>query len=58
MAITDGLATLQQVKDSLGLTDSVDDGLLELCIEAASRQIEQYTERVFTQVAGTRIYVP
>tara|TARA_R110000822_G_scaffold8871_4_gene34988 strand:- start:1024 stop:1617 length:594 start_codon:yes stop_codon:yes gene_type:complete len=58
MAITDGLATLQQVKDSLNITDGVDDTLLELCIEAASRQIEQYTERIFTSIAGTRVYAP
>jgi|TARA_R110000796_G_scaffold60246_1_gene139226 hypothetical protein len=58
MAITDGLATLAQVKTNLDLTDSVDDTMLELCIESASRQIEQFTERIFTQVSATRIYTP
>lgn len=58
MAIIDGLATLAEVKRSLDITDAVDDELLELCITAASRQIEQYTERIFTQVSGTRIYTP
>lgn len=58
MAITNGLATLEEVKRSLDLTDSVDDALLELVIEAASRQIEQYTERIFTSSTATRIYTP
>jgi hypothetical protein len=58
MAITDGLATLEQVKNNLDLTDSVDDTMLELCIESASRQIEQFTERIFTQVSATRVYTP
>tara|TARA_R110000737_G_scaffold341404_1_gene365223 strand:- start:298 stop:891 length:594 start_codon:yes stop_codon:yes gene_type:complete len=58
MAITDGLATLAQVKTNLDLTDSVDDTMLELCIESASRQIEQFTERIFTQVSATRVYTP
>jgi len=58
MAITDGLATLEQVKTNLDLTDSVDDTMLELCIESASRQIEQFTERIFTQVSATRVYTP
>lgn len=58
MAISNGLATLDQVKTNLDLTDSVDDVMLELCIESASRQIEQFTERIFTQVSATRIYTP
>ena len=58
MAITNGLATLEEVKRSLDLTDSVDDTLLELVIEAASRQIEQYTERIFTSSTATRVYTP
>lgn len=58
MAITDGLATLVEVKRSLDITDNVDDTLLELVIEAASRQIEQYTERFFTASTATRVYTP
>ncbi len=58
MAITDGLASLNEVKTNLDLTDSVDDTMLELCIESASRQIEQFTERIFTQVSATRVYTP
>lgn len=47
MAITNGYATLQDVKDVLRLTDSVDDSLLELCIESASRLIDGHCERIF-----------
>jgi hypothetical protein len=47
MAITNGYATLQDVKDVLRLTDSVDDSLLELCVESASRLIDGHCERIF-----------
>ena len=58
MAITDGYTTLQEVKDILRLTDSVDDSLLETCIESASRQIDSHCERVFTSGTATRVYSP
>lgn len=58
MAIIDGYSTLAEVKRSLGITDSVDDLLLELVIEAASRQIDQHCERIFYQSSGTRVYAP
>mgnify|MGYP001202660400 CR=1 FL=1 len=58
MAITDGYTTLQEVKDILRLTDSVDDSLLEICIESSSRQIETHCERVFTSGTATRVFVP
>lgn len=58
MAITDGYATLAEVKAALRITDSVDDALLETSIEAASRQIDHYTERTFTAGTATRVYVP
>ena len=35
MAITNGYATLAQVKASLRITDSVDDDLIELAIEGS-----------------------
>jgi hypothetical protein len=47
MAITNGYATLAQVKASLRITDTVDDALIELAIEAASRDIDATCGRVF-----------
>ena len=58
MAITNGYATLAQVKASLRIADNLDDDLLELAIESASRQIDSHCERVFYSSAGTRIYAP
>jgi hypothetical protein len=52
MAITNGYATLAQVKAALRITDSVDDSLLEMAIESASRLIDGYTYRYFYN-AGT-----
>jgi len=47
MAIENGYCTLQELKDVLRITDSVDDTLLETSIEAASRQIDGHCERFF-----------
>jgi hypothetical protein len=58
MAILQGYTTLNEVKSILRITDAVDDGLLETCIESASRQIETHTERVFTTGTATRVYTP
>ena len=58
MAITNGYATLAQIKASLRITDSVDDDLLELAIETASREIDGVCERQFFQTAATRVYAP
>ena len=60
MAISNGYATLADVKAALRITtgDTQDDFLLELSIEAASRQIDGFCERVFTQSTATRIYRP
>ena len=61
MAITNGYCTLNDVKNALRipLADTVDDALLELSIETASRQIDDHTERVFYQTANaTRKYAP
>jgi hypothetical protein len=59
MAITRGYATLAQVKSALRVTDNLDDSLLEMAIESASRAIDQYTNRNFYN-AGTavRYYAP
>lgn len=56
MAITNGYCTLQDVKNVLRLTDSVDDSLLELCVESASRQIDGYCERNFYSASATRYF--
>ena len=58
MAITNGYATLNEVKAALRITDSVDDALLETSIESASRQIDQACERVFYQTSATRVFRP
>lgn len=61
IAIVNGYATLLQVKASLRIpvSDTVDDDLLELAIEAASREIDTVTERQFFSTAGaTRVFIP
>lgn len=40
------------------VSDTVDDTLLELAINAASRDIDQATERQFFSTSATRIYTP
>jgi hypothetical protein len=52
MAITNGYATLTDVKAALRIQDSLDDSLLETAIESASRMIDSYTARTFSN-AGT-----
>lgn len=58
MAITNGYATLAQVKAAMRISDSVDDTLIETAIESASRQIDGHCERRFYTTATTRIYTP
>lgn len=59
MAITNGYATLADVKLAARIPDDIDDELLELAIESASREIDSYTERVFFSFGtDTRIYAP
>jgi hypothetical protein len=59
MALTNAYCTLQEVKDALRITDSVDDTILELSIETASRQIDDLCERQFYQTVGaTRVFAP
>lgn len=52
MAITQGYATLTDVKNALRITDALDDSLLETAIESASRMIDGFTARTFYN-AGT-----
>jgi hypothetical protein len=54
MAITNGYATLSDVKAALRITDTIDDALLETAIESASRMIDGYTARTFSN-AGTAV---
>ena len=58
MAITNGYATLAQVKAAMRISDNVDDTLIETAIESASRQIDGHCERRFYSTATTRIYTP
>jgi hypothetical protein len=59
MAISNGYATLNQVKAAarIGTADTVDDDLLEIAIESASRLIDGYCERrFFTAGTETRFF--
>jgi hypothetical protein len=60
MSLTNAYCTLNQVKGSLRIpvSDTVDDALLTLAINAASRDIDQATERQFFSTTATRIYTP
>ena len=61
MAISNGYCSLADVKAAARITDTIDDTLLELSIESASREIDSYTERVFYSTGGTpvaRVYIP
>lgn len=59
MSITNGYCTLNQVKAAVRITDLVDDTLLEMAVESASRLIDAECDRVFYN-AGTavRYFVP
>lgn len=52
MAIANGYATLAEVKAALRITDTIDDSLLEMAIESASRLVDGYANRSFYN-AGT-----
>ena len=58
MAVTDGYVSLALVKKALRITDDIDDEILELSIEAASREIDGYCERVFYATTETRVFIP
>lgn len=59
MAITNGYATLAQVKAALRITDSVDDTLLEMAIESGSRAIDGYANRNFySNGSAVRVFTP
>ena len=58
MAITNGYATLNELKGYLSISDSTDDTLLEDLIEAASRSIDRIANRRFylDSSASARLY--
>ena len=56
--ITNGYCTLAELKAALRVQDALDDSLLELAIESASREIDGYCERMFYSTSGTRVYAP
>lgn len=59
MAITNGYASLNQVKAALRISDTVDDSLLEMAVESASRLIDGYCGRsFFSQGSAVRVYSP
>lgn len=59
MAITNGYCSLNDIKASARITDNVDDSLLELAVESASRLIDTYTQRNFYNAGtATRLFVP
>jgi len=58
MAITNGYVTLAAMKNYLGITDSIDDTLLETIITSASRSIDRIANRFFylDSTATARFY--
>lgn len=58
MAISNGYATLADVKAALRITDTVDDSLLETAIESASRLVDGYCQRSFySGGTASRVFV-
>ena len=58
MAITNGYCTLADLKAATRVQDSIDDSVMELAIESASREIDGYCERQFYSTSATRVYAP
>lgn len=58
MAITNGYCSLNQIKAALRITDAVDDALLEMAVESASRMIDSECDRNFFSTSATRDFVP
>lgn len=54
MAITNGYATLEELKARLDITGTEDDSVLEQVIEAASRQVDGWCGRAFASGTGVR----
>ena len=58
MSITNGYCSLNQIKAALRINDAVDDALLNMAVESASRMIDSECDRTFYSVSATRDYVP
>lgn len=59
MAITNGYCSLAEVKAALRITDSVDDSLLEIAVESASRLVDGYAGRNFySSGSAVRYFTP
>ena len=58
MALTNPYCSLNELKASLGITDNIDDTILESAINSASRAIDRYCARNFYKVTATRLYSP
>lgn len=58
MAITNGYCTLNDVKSALRIptADTLDDALLEIAVESASRAIDAYCNRVFYNMGSSVRY--
>lgn len=60
MALGDNYITLTELKDRLGISDTVDDTVLNSAITAASRGVDHYCRRQFnkTTTASARTFYP
>jgi len=58
VTVSNGYTSLADVKAALRIEDALDDSLIELAIEAASREIDGYCGRVFYSSTATRVYFP
>lgn len=61
MAITNGYTNLNEVKQAMSIpaSDTIDDTMIEIAIESASRAIDAYTNRNFySSGTATRYYSP
>jgi hypothetical protein len=59
VAITNGYCTLNQIKAAVRLTDNLDDALLEMAVESASRMIDAECDRNFyASGTATRDFIP
>lgn len=60
MSITNGYCTLNEMKAALRIPvgDSIDDSLLEMAVESASRMIDSECDRNFFSASTTRDFVP
>jgi hypothetical protein len=59
VAITNGYCSLNQIKAAVRLTDALDDALLEMAVESASRMIDAECDRNFySSGTATRDFIP